>query len=92
MNKEQITEHCINLLSQSIKDTLTLELATVNCVVSNFQETFQNINSEPVKESINKKRVLQEQCRLEYNRSPQYSLLEKQLLIGICISDNLNRN
>lgn len=90
MNKEQITEHCINLLSQSIKDALTLELATVNCVVSNFQEAFQNANYELDAESQNKKRQIQEQCRLQYNQSPQYSLLEKQLLIGVCVSDKLS--
>ena len=88
---KQITEHCSNLLSQNIKDALTLELATVNCVVSNFQETFQNINNDSETKNLSKKRSVQEQCRLQYNKSPQYSLLEKQLLIGICISDALNR-
>ena len=92
MNMEQITEHCNNLLSPSINDALTLELAVVNCVVSNFQETFQNGNIELNEINKQKKTLIQEQCRLKYNQNPQYSLLDKQLLIGICVSDNMSNS
>ena len=46
MNKEQIAEQCINLLSENIQDQLSLDLATVNCVMSNYQETIQNNKSD----------------------------------------------
>lgn len=92
MNKEQITEHCINLLSKEIKDSLSLELATVNCVVSNYQETFQNSNTELAIGINNTKSLFQQQCTHLYNKSSQYSILEKKLLIGICTSDRLNRS
>ena len=95
MNKEQITEHCINLLSKGLKDPLTLELATVNCVVSNYQPTFQNskkLNND-LEAGLKKKKLLfNQQCKQQYNQSSQNSMLEKQLLVGICVSDKLNIN
>ena len=95
MNKEQITEHCINLLSKGLKDPLTLELTTVNCVVSNYQPTFQNskkLNND-LEAGLKKKKLLfNQQCKQQYNQSSQNSMLEKQLLVGICVSDKLNIN
>jgi len=95
MNKEQITEQCINLLSKELKDPLTLELATVNCVVSNHQEIFQNAKelNDDLEVGFNKKKLLfSQQCSNQYKQSQQYSILEKQLLLGICVSDKLNIN
>ena len=95
MNKEQITEQCINLLSRDLKDPLILELATVNCVVSNHQPTFQNSQklSNELEISLNKKKLLlRKQCNNQYIQNTQYSLLEKKLLVGICISDKLSSN
>ncbi len=95
MKKEQITEQCINLLSRDLTDSLTLELATVNCVVSNHQETFQNsqkMNNELAEEFKNKKLLFSQQCNEQYNKNSQYSQLEKQLLVGICVSDRLSNN
>lgn len=92
MNKEQIAEQCINLLSRDINDAMTLELATVNCVASNYQETFQTQNIKNLSELQNKKSAFSEQCKRQFNTDTQYTVLEKQLLIGICISDKLNTN
>lgn len=93
MNKEQITEQCENLLSRELKDPLTLELATVNCVVSNFQETFQNVKVQKnvIEDQLKKKKsIYQRQCNQQFIQSTQYSIIEKQLLIGICVSDKIN--
>jgi len=90
MNKEQIAEQCINLLSKDIKDNIALELATVYCVVSNYQETYQTENSQNSAELQRMKVVFSKECKDQFNQSNQYSLVEKQLLIGICISDKLN--
>lgn len=92
MNKEQITEHCTNLLSTEIKEPITLELATVNCVMSNYQETFQNSKTvdNDVKRVQHKRLSLKNQCAREYIQSPNHSLIHRELLIGICVSDRLN--
>ena len=92
MNKEQMTEHCVNLSSKQIKDPLLLEIATVNCVVSNYQETFQNIKKAYAgsKHSPQKERQLRSKCRLQYITNNEYTVIEKELLIGICVSDNLS--
>ena len=95
MNKEQIAEQCLNLLRKEIKDPLILELATVNRVVNNHQETFQNAKelNDDIELRINKKKQLfNQQCRNKYKQSSQYSILEKQILEGICVSDKLNMN
>lgn len=95
MNKEQIAEQCLNLLSKELKEPLALELATVNCVMSNHQETFQNSQelNEKLKQEINNKKLLfSQQCKNQLKQTTQYSLLEKQLLLGICISDRFNSN
>ncbi|MEH6455437.1 MAG: hypothetical protein V7749_03890 [Cocleimonas sp.] len=95
MNKEQIAEQCLNLLSKELKEPLTLELATVNCVMSNHQETFQNskeFNNQLKQEINNKKQLFSQECKNRLNQTSQYSLLENQLLLGICISDRLNNS
>jgi len=95
MNKEQIAEQCLNLLRKEIKDPLILELATVNCVVSNHQETFQNakeLNDDTELRINKKKQLFNQQCRNKYKQSSQYSILEKQILESICVSDKLNMN
>jgi len=92
MNMDQIKGHCSNLLNKQISDPVTLELATVNCVMSNFQETFQN--SEKLDDEIiitlPKEIELTKQCTRQFIQNKQYSLIEKELLIGICISDGMN--
>ncbi len=91
MNKEQITEHCINLLSEEISDSTMLELATVNCVMSNYQETFQNTKTEAELKAIQLKRLnLKQQCQRNFVQNTNQSLIHKDLLIGICVSDRLN--
>lgn len=93
MNKEQITEHCINFFSKELKDPLTLELATVNCVVSNFQETFQNQNVQDKQfevEAKTKNLLLKQECAREYIQNTKYTTIEKQLMIGVCVSDRSN--
>lgn len=92
MNKEQMAEHCTKLLSKQIIDPLTLELATVNCVMSNFEETYQNSNNLDDKATLvtQKNIELNKQCSADYNQGIKYSAIEKELLIGICVSDRLN--
>lgn len=91
MNKEQITEHCTNLLSNEIKEPLTLELATVNCVMSNYQETFQQEATieNTSKASQQNRLILKQQCTNNYAQDSNYSLIHRELLIGICVSDRL---
>lgn len=93
MNKEQIAEQCIKLLSRTISDKLALELATVNCVVSNYQETFQDntITDEQAKIAKSKKTILRKQCQQQYLPQKTYSAIESQLLIGMCVSDRFNQ-
>jgi len=92
MNKEQITEHCANLLSREYKDQITLELATVNCVMSNYQETFQNLKSsdDKIYNDHQKQLLLKKQCIKDHNQKKEYSLIDRELLIGMCVSDRMN--
>ena len=43
LNKEQIVDLCKNLHRKTIKDELQMDLAVTNCVVSNYQDSYQNV-------------------------------------------------
>ena len=97
MNKEQITEQCINLMSKNSTsiDSLSLELATVNCVVSNHQETFQvshKLSNKLTEKFKSQYLLFKQRCNKQFLQNSSYSSLEKELLIGICVSDRLNTN
>lgn len=95
MTKDQIAEQCSNLLSPQIVDPVTLEIATVNCVMSNFQETYQNSNQLDQSSSVNKNAdaqklsIIKTNCINAYKQFTNYSVVEKELLVGMCVSDNL---
>jgi len=93
MNKEQIADECVNLLGKTITKPLDLELATVNCVMSNYQDDFQNnAKTDKALELETKRKIkLKLQCQSQYANTKKYSSLEKQLLIGICVSDNASK-
>ena len=92
MNKEQIIGICKNLLSKSIKDKLQLELAVTNCVMSNYQDSYQSVFTGD--EAIKRNKLHQlatKKCRLGLGHLKTDTVIEKQLLIGICVSDGLSR-
>ena len=88
MNKNQVEIHCKSLLRKSITNSQQLNLAVVNCIVSNYQESLQTINDTSY---IQKKEKLRKACQQQFVNSYNYSNIEKQLLIGICTSDRLTQ-
>jgi len=91
MNKEQITENCVNFLSGEISDPSMLELAIVNCVMSNYQETFQNTKSEEELKAFQLERLnLKKQCMREYAQETNQPQIYTDLQVGICVSDRIN--
>lgn len=92
MNKEQMTEYCKTLFGKEIRDSILLELASVNCVVSNYQETYQSIDEGITRSDaeIKEIRQLRNQCAPQFIQSDEYTPIEKALLIGVCVSDGLN--
>lgn len=86
MNKEQVTQHCKNLLSKSKIDGDQLSLAIVNCTVSNYQESHQTINDSS---NSLKRESIYKNCQKKFVQNRQYTNIEKQLLVGICTSDRL---
>lgn len=89
MNKEQVEKACSYLLIKTSKDDLLLELAIANCVVSNFQDSYQEASNNKSSETIKKKTYIG--CSRNINPLQQYSTMEKQLLIGICVSDSISQ-
>ncbi len=86
MTKEQVKQHCNALLSRSIKTDEQLSLAVINCVVSNYQEPLQTINDESY---LLKKEKFYQACKKQFIHNKNYSIIERQLLIGICTSDKV---
>ena len=92
MNKEQVIVLCKDIFSKTIKGEIQLELAVTNCVVSNYQDSYQNVLTADG--AIKRKKLRQiatKKCSSELNHIKTYSVIEKQLLIGICVSDELSR-
>ena len=94
MSKEQVSQKCQQLFSDSGMDELLLDLAIGDCVVSNYNETIQeeaesnnNRQSQTVKK--NAERICTQKLK---QKNDSHTVLEQQLLIGICVSDQLNRN
>ncbi len=88
MNKDQVELHCKSLLRKSIKNSDQLNLAVVNCIVSNFQESLQTINDTSF---LQKKEIFRQTCQKQFVNNSNYSNIEKQLLVGICTSDRLTQ-
>ncbi len=88
MNKIQVAQNCQSLLSKSIQNSDQLNLAVVNCIVSNYQETHQAFHDSSY---LQKKEQLREVCQKQLDRNFGYTNIEKQLLIGICTSDRLTQ-
>lgn len=97
MTKDQIALECQKLYSESfgMADDLNAEILVGNCVVSNYQEPFEESNIKTAQllqqEQYKKKRIIN-LCRQQIlqPRNNEFSGLEKQLLIGICVSSKIN--
>jgi len=95
MTKAQIYQSCQGLITatkgNNPDNNFASELAVVNCVVSNYQETFQHRGDKQSTDNIDKKTQISLKCNQEIMPLANFSLLDKQLLIGICVSDLLSQ-
>jgi hypothetical protein len=96
MSKEQIKTGCTNLLKRTITDAGLLELAIGDCVISNFRDSIREIksNEESVRSTKNRQAQIQKNnirnaCIQRLNRKNYTNEVEKQLLLGICMSREL---
>ena len=97
MTKDQIAIQCQQLYNQSFNmaDDPSVDLLIGNCVVSNFQEPFEESIKTPQiiqKEQRIKQRAISN-CRYQILQPDNNGLsgIEKQLLIGICVSNQINQ-
>jgi len=97
MTKDQIAIQCQQLYNQSFNmaDDPSVDLLIGNCVVSNFQEPFEESIKTPQiiqKEQQIKQRAISN-CRYQILQPDNNGLsgIEKQLLIGICVSNQINQ-
>ena len=86
MTKVQVVESCRQLLKKKIINTDLLELAVGNCVISNYRDSIIDTKEEEEKMSSAKSNVLKA-CQHSVAISGNYSNeIERQLLLGICVS------
>lgn len=90
MTKQQIIKACEILADHTKKDLLQKELFIGNCVVSNYNETIQDLVIEP--SNKNSLPVLQAKklCLKQLSNGNNVGTLELELLTGICASNRLN--
>ena len=97
MTKAQVTQNCANLLSKKINDSEILQLAIGNCVISNYRESLiakrpTNQAGSEVKSTKNRQAQIQKNnrvkaCNQRINSKNISDSIEKQLLLGICLSE-----
>ena len=97
MTKDQIALYCQTLYYKSLDmvEDLNAEILIGNCVVSNYQEPFQ----ETIKTQVVLQREQQlklrasKNCRYDIQQpeNASYTNIEKELLIGICVSDLMGK-
>ncbi len=90
MTKEQIAERCQQLFRKTAMDKGLRELAVGDCVVSIFREK-NSLRSPQNRQTQIKKQNATQQCQRTINQTKFSNEIEKQLLLGICVSDKLNR-
>ena len=93
MDKTQIQEACTELYTQTEQDPILKELAIGDCVVSNFSDS----ENEQISRSKNNRQIqtLRKNATLSCWKELQlggsdYSQLEQQLLIGVCVANRLS--
>jgi len=96
MTKDQIALQCQHLYNTSfdMANDPTVDLLIGNCVVSNYQEPFEETPKTPQmlqQEQRVKQRAISN-CQYQILQPDNSSLsnIEKQLLIGICVSNQIN--
>ena len=93
LSKEQVVQKCRQLYQDSKLEGLFLELAIGDCVVSNYNETIkEKAQSTNNRQAQTVKMNAEKACKQKVmNDTNGYTKLEQQLLVGICVSDQLNR-
>lgn len=98
MTKDQIALECQQLYNQSLGmlDDPSVDLLIGNCVVSNYQEPFEDNGiktPQMIQQEEQRKLKAVYNCRYQILQSGDNELtdIQKQLLIGICVSNQLSQ-
>jgi len=91
MTKIQVEENCQQLYQEET-DELLLELAVGNCVLSNYNDPYQEVSEEKGTSSNNRQKQTQKKnaidtCSQKVDEISYNNEIERQLLVGICVSD-----
>ncbi len=92
MTKEQVEKSCQQLY-QAESDMTLLELAIGDCVLSNFNDPYQEVNFEGNASSTNnrqkliQKRNILNKCQQKIDQMAYNNEVERQLLMGVCASN-----
>jgi len=91
MDKGQIKKSCQQLFRKMAMNNDQIEIAVGDCVVSNFKTSDNNpLQSTQNRQIQTQRRNAEQQCQQMIAKTYYNSDIEKQLLIGICISSKLN--
>ena len=92
MTKAQVIDACGSLYDKTSGDGTLKEIFVGNCVVSNYQESYQEINIEQKQDDAlhqKKREQARRKCLQQQPQTGQFDSLDSLLLIGICISNLL---
>lgn len=93
MTKAQIKQGCSQLLRQRVVDKDVLELAVGDCVLSNYRDPFREthleegtVKSSNSRQAQTKRAGVIKACHQSVSLKKYNNDVEKQLLLGICMS------
>ncbi|MEE9445824.1 MAG: hypothetical protein V3V19_09190 [Cocleimonas sp.] len=92
MTKEQITSGCQQLYNKmGMHNNELIDVVVGDCVVSNYQEAIQNSSQFTTVQQEQHQMAIKKACFQKSNAHSQLSPFEKQLLLGVCVSDGANQ-
>ena len=89
MTKGQIAERCQQLYRKTAMSKDLMDLAVGDCVVSIYREKI-SLGSTQNRQIQIKRQNATQQCQRTMSQTKVSNDIERQLLVGICVSDTLN--
>jgi len=92
LTKDDISQHCLNLFNKSHKTRDAQDLFIADCVLSNFKEPVQVYQEDKTSSQNQIEQNIKKKCQTSLGSDTnKLSIVEKELLVGMCISNSLSR-
>jgi len=92
MTKAQIIAGCQQLYRKmGMQKNEFIDVLIGDCVVSNYQKAIQNTSQFTTVEKEQQQLLIKKVCHQKVSKHTHLSSIDKQLLLGVCVSDGINQ-